>query len=58
MQVEGQHRCRQLYWVATGGWVSNAYLTYPIHGDSPAKVGLIPDMVQCRHLTWIKDLSV
>ncbi len=39
MQVEGQFRRKV---GATGARVSNAYVTYPVQGDSPEKFGLIP----------------
>ena len=46
MQVEGQHDdCLQLL-MATGARVSNAYPTFRIVGNSPAKVGLMPYVFQ------------
>ena len=58
MQVAGQHDdCLQSL-MATGARVSNAYPTYLLPRDNPAKVGLIPYEVFCRHLTKTKDLSV
>ena len=58
MQVEGQHvGCLQPM-MATGARVSNAYPTFPLVGHSPAKVGLIPYVVQRGHLTWTKDSSL
>ena len=38
--------------------VSNAYPTFPSLRNSPAKVGLIPDVLRLRHLSCNKDLSV
>ena len=58
MQVEGQHGLSLLRLMATGARVSNAYPTFPIVGHSPAKVGLIPYVVQRGHLTWTKDSSL
>ena len=58
MQVEGQHKISLLILMATGARVSNAYLTFPPLRDSPAKVGLIPDVLRLRHLGCNKDLSV
>ena len=43
---------------ATGARVSNAYPTYPLVGDSPAKVGLIPYVFRRGHLIWNKDSSL
>ena len=45
MQVEGQHVVCLHTMMATGARVRNAYPTFPQAGDSPAKVGLIPDVV-------------
>ena len=42
MQVVGQHGPPQGGLMATGARVSNAYVTYPVQGDSPEKFGLIP----------------
>ena len=58
MQVEGQRVGGLPPMSATGARVSNAYPTFPQVGDSPAKVGLIPYAVLCRHLTRTKDLSL
>ena len=41
MQVEGQQGDSLLLSLATGARVSNAYPTWPLVGNSPAKVGLI-----------------
>ena len=41
MQVEGQHIDSLLFMMATGARVSNAYPTFPILENSPAKVGLM-----------------
>ena len=54
MQVEGQQIDSLLLMLATGARVSNAYPTFPIVEDSPAKVGLILYVFQCRHLSWNK----
>ena len=58
MQVEGQHGLSLLRPMATGARVSNAYPTWPLVGNSPAKVGLMPYVVLCRHLIRTKDLSL
>ena len=58
MQVEGQHGLSLLRLVATGARVSNAYPTWPLVGDSPAKVGLIPYVLRRGHLIWIKGLPL
>ena len=58
MQVEGQHDLSLLRLMATGARVSNAYPTFPIVEDSPAKVGLILYVFQCRHLKWNKGLPL
>ena len=58
MQVEGQREESLLSLPATGARVSNAYPTFPILEDSPAKVGLILYVVFRGHLNWIKDLSL
>ena len=55
MQVEGQHEGSLLPLMATGARVSNAYPTWPTVGNSPAKVGLMPDVVQRGHLTRTKE---
>ena len=58
MQVEGQHvGCLQPM-MATGARVRNAYPIYPAHGNSPAKVGLMPDVLFLLHDRESKDLSV
>ncbi len=44
--------------MATGGRVRNAYATYPLLGDSPGKLGLIPHGIIELHGLIIKDLSV
>jgi hypothetical protein len=44
--------------VATGARVRNAYATYPLQGDSPRKLGLIPHSITDWHHEVIKDLSV
>ena len=36
--------------MATGGWVSNAYPTWPYLGYSPSKEGLIPDVPWNPHV--------
>ena len=58
MQVEGQHIGSLLSVMATGARVSNAYPTFPVVGHSPAKVGLIPYVLDSRHLTSSKDSSL
>ena len=50
MQVEGQQVDSLLLMLATGARVSNAYPTFPLVGDSPAKVGLIPYVIRRGHL--------
>ena len=42
----------------TGRRVRNAYATCPLHGDSPAKVGLIPDSIMKSHDFIIKAPAV
>jgi hypothetical protein len=44
--------------VATGARVRNAYATYPLQGDSPGKLGLIPHKAGNSHEFIAKDLSV
>ena len=44
--------------MTTGGWVSNTYPTYRIHGDSLSKERLIPDGVIKAHAFIAKDLLV
>ena len=46
MQVEGQQDDSLLLLLATGARVSNAYPTFPQVGNSPAKVGLMPYVLQ------------
>ena len=58
MQVEGQHESSLLLLMATGARVRNTYQTCPLLGDSPAKVGLIPDVIARPHDLVIKDSSV
>ena len=50
MQVEGHQDSSLLELLATGARVSNAYPTFPIVEDSPAKVGLILYVIQRGHL--------
>ena len=56
MQVEGHHEVCLQTLMATGARVSNAYPTWPLVGNSPAKVGLMPYVVLRGHLTSTKDL--
>ena len=58
MQVEGHHDSSLLELMATGARVSNAYPTFPIVEDSPAKVGLIPYVVNRGHLKLTKGLPL
>ena len=58
MQVEGQQIDSLLLMLATGARVSNAYPTFPIVEDSPAKVGLILYVVFRGHLKNTKGLPV
>ena len=58
MQVEGQHGVSLLTLMATGARVSNAYPTFPLPEDSPAKVGLILYVFLVGHLMRNKDSSV
>ena len=58
MQVEGQHEGSLLPLMATGARVSNAYRTCPVHGNSLAKVRLMPDVEISPHDGVSKDLSV
>ena len=58
MQVEGQHIESLLLMMATGARVSNAYPTFPILEDSPAKVGLILYVLRRRHLKNTKGLPL
>ena len=56
MQVEGQHGRSLLRLMATGARVRNAYRTCPIHGDSLAKVRLIPDVKLRSHDFDLKEI--
>ena len=56
MQVEGQHGRSLLRLMATGARVRNAYRTCPIHGDSLAKVRLIPDAKLRSHDFDLKEI--
>ena len=56
MQVEGQHGRSLLRLMATGVRVRNAYRTCPIHGDSLAKVRLIPDAKLRSHDFDLKEI--
>ena len=58
MQVAGQQGSSLLDLLATGARVSNAYPTFPIVGDSPAKVGLIPYVLSGWHLMESKGLPL
>ena len=58
MQVEGHQIESLLLMLATGARVSNAYPTFPIVEDSPAKVGLILYVFLVGHLMRNKDSSV
>ena len=58
MQVEGQHVSGLPDMMATGARVRNAYPTCPQARASPAKVGLIPDVVRRGHLIHIKGLPL
>ena len=58
MQVEGQHIESLLLMMATGARVSNAYPTFPLVEDSPAKVGLILYVVRSGHLIRTKGLPL
>ena len=58
MQVEGHQDDSLLLLLATGARVSNAYPTFPIVEDSPAKVGLILYVVQRGHLNCTKGLPL
>ena len=49
MQVEGQHVSGLPGMMATGARVSNAYPTFPPHGDSLLKGRLIPDAARFPH---------
>ena len=43
--------------MATGARVRNAYPTWPLLGYSPAKVGLIPDVVKMEPFFLTKGIS-
>ena len=58
MQVEGQHNESLLLLMATGARVSNAYPTFPIVEDSPAKVGLILYVLPGWHLMGSKGSAL
>ena len=58
MQVEGHQDDSLLLLLATGARVSNAYPTFPLVADSPAKVGLIRYVIRRGHLNWIKGLPL
>ena len=58
MQVAGQQDDSLLLLLATGARVSNAYPTWPLVGNSPAKVGLMPYVFPTEHLDGNKDLSL
>ena len=44
--------------MTTGARVRNAYAIYLLHGDSPRKLGLIPNSIIISHDIIIKDLLV
>ena len=54
MQVEGHQEGSLLPLLATGARVRNAYPTIPLPGDSPAKAGLIPDIMPLPHDSGMK----
>ena len=58
MQVEGQQIESLLLMLATGARVSNAYPTFPVVENSPAKVGLMLYVVFRRHLKNTKGLPL
>ena len=58
MQVEGQQGVSLLTLMATGARVSNAYPTFPIVENSPAKVGLMLYVVFRGHLKNTKGLPL
>ena len=58
MQVEGQREESLLSLSATGARVSNAYPTFPLVEDSPAKVGLILYVLPGWHLMGSKGLPL
>ena len=43
---------------ASGARVRNAYVTYPLQGDSPGKLGLILHSTIDSHGLMVKDLLV
>ena len=57
MQVERDLRSSLLHWSESGGRVSNAWVTWPMEGDSLGKPGLIPYVVEISHDISMKDLS-
>ena len=58
MQVEGHRGDSLLFLAATGGWVRNAYATYPLLGNNPEKFGLMLYMHLRAHALGWKDLSI
>ena len=48
----------RLRMVATGARVRNAYVTYPLQGNSPRKLGLIPHSIINSHEFIIKATAV
>ena len=58
MQVEGHREESLLSLPATGARVSNAYPTFPLVVDSPAKVGLMLYVVFRGHLKNTKGLPL
>lgn len=58
MQVEGHQIESLLLMLATGARVSNAYPTFPIVENSPAKVGLMLYVVFRGHLKNTKGLPL
>ena len=44
--------------LATGKRVRNTYATFPLLGNSPGKLGLIPHIILVGHPTDIKVLTV
>ena len=58
MQVEGQQIESLLLMLATGARVSNAYPTFPVVENSPAKVELMLYVVFRRHLKNTKGLPL
>ena len=41
----------------SGGWVSNAWATCPMHWDNNEKSLLIPDILPVTHVTRRKEIS-